>query len=211
MINWIEWIGYLASALVAFSLMVTKALKFRIFNLLGCIAFIVYGGFIGAFPVILANSILLIINIYQLSKLFKIEEQFQLVSFSQNDNIVQKFITFYTKDIQNYFPTFNLDNTDATQLNFVVLRDISIANIFVITVDSNGNGTVKINYTVPQYRDFKVTKFIIEKEKKILIDKGVKRIVYQKIDNKNYLQFLQIMGFIPEIINNQKCWVKQLF
>jgi len=210
MTNWVEWIGYLASALVALSLMVTKALKFRIFNLLGCIAFIIYGAFISAFPVILANSILLIINIFQLIKLFKIEEQFQLVSFNQNDKIVEKFVDFFAKDIQNYFPSFTLEQNSQNQLNFLVLRDISIANIFIITVDDNGNAIVKINYTVPQYRDYKATKFIIEKEKKILIEKGVKKIVYEKIENENYLQFIQIIGFTQDVINNKKCWVKQL-
>lgn len=210
MINWIEWIGYLASALVALSLMVTKALKFRIFNLLGCIAFITYGIFIKAFPVILANSILLVINIYQLIKLYKIEEQFQLVSFDVNNKIVEKFVDFYSKDIQNYFPIFSLKKNNSTQLNFVVLRDIAIANIFIVNVHNNGNAIVQINYTVPQYRDHKVTKFILDTCNSILIENGIKKIIYQNISNKNYLHFLQIMGFTIEIIDNQNCWVKQV-
>ena len=210
MANWIEWIGYLASALVALSLIVTKAVKFRIFNLLGCITFITYGVFISAFPVILANSILLVINIFQLIKLYKIEEQFQLIPFNIDDKIVEKFLQFYTKDIQNYFPAFQLKQTNLKQLNYVVMRDISIANIFVVTIDNTGNAMVQINYTVPQYRDYKATKFIIEKEKKTLINNGVKTIVYEKVENKTYLQFLQIVGFTQEIINNNKCWVKHL-
>ena len=210
MINWIEWVGYLASALVAMSLMVTKAVKFRVFNLLGCIAFIIYGIFFKAFPVILANSILLVINIYQLVKLYNIEEQFQLITFNEDNKIVEKFVDFYAKDIQNYFPTFSFKQLTHHQLKFIVLRDVSIANIFVIEIDINGNAMVKINYTIPQYRDYKVTKFVIEKEKEMLLNKGVKKLVYETIENKNYLHFLQVIGFSQEMIYNKKCWTLQI-
>jgi hypothetical protein len=206
----IVWIGYLASAFLAYSLLVTNALKFRIFNILGCITFIVYGAFIGAFPIILANGILLGINVIQLYNLQKSKEQFQYVSIEQGDKIIEKFISFYQKDIASFFPKFQYEPTLQQQISFVVLRDATIANLFMATIDAVGNATVSINYTVPQYRDYKVGKFIFEQEKSYLTAKNIKQVVYETVANKNHLQFLQVMGFTQNNINNNKCWVKQL-
>jgi hypothetical protein len=84
-------LGYLASAFLAYSLIVTNAIKFRLLNILGCISFIIYGLVIGAFPVLVANTILLVINIYQLYKLYQSKEVFQLIGLEANNKIVDHF------------------------------------------------------------------------------------------------------------------------
>ena len=206
----VMWIGYLASIFLAYSLIVTNALKFRILNILGCLTFIIYGVLIPAFPVIVANGLLLFINIFQLHKFHQSNEQFQYVSIEQSDKIVDKFISFYKKDIEQFFPDFRYIPTLQQQISFVVLRDAAIANLFMATIDGNGNATVRINYTVPQYRDYKVGRFIFEKEKSFLIANSIKKVVYETVSNKNHLNFIQVMGFSQEFLNNTKCWTKSL-
>lgn len=65
----IELVGYLASILIAISLTMTDMFKLRIINSIGCLMFVIYGLNVGAYPVALANAIIIIINIYNLSKL----------------------------------------------------------------------------------------------------------------------------------------------
>src|SRR5688572_17319812 len=60
----IEGFGYLASLLLALSLMVNNDLRFRWLNSGGCVAFIIYGVLINAIPIILTNTGLLLINLY---------------------------------------------------------------------------------------------------------------------------------------------------
>lgn len=67
----IEWVGYAASAMIAISLVMTSLVKLRIINTIGCILFVIYGSIVGAYPVAVANAIIVIINIYQLYKLKK--------------------------------------------------------------------------------------------------------------------------------------------
>ncbi len=205
-----DWIGYVASAFLALSLVVTNSFKFRFFNTLGCLIFIIYGAFINAFPVILANSILLVINAYQLWKLTKIEEQFLFVPILPENRIVQKFLNYYSTDIKNYFPDFYFNSVKPNQISYVVLRDIAIANIFVAEVQENGNAIMKVNYTVPQYRDFKVTKFIIEREFSTLQKQGIKKLVYELVFNPSHLKFLKVIGFSKEIIGGKSCWIKNI-
>jgi hypothetical protein len=203
-------VGYIASIFLAISLIVNGAIKFRTLNMIGQITFIVYGVLINATPIIIANSVLLCINIYQLYRLYKSNEQFEYVPIQQHDKIVEKFLQFYAKDIALFFPNFKYQLTLQQHISFVVLRDASIANIFVATIDFAGNATVQINYTVPQYRDYKVGRFIFEQEKKYLVSNSIKQVVYTQVNNTSHLQFLQVMGFNIDVINNEKCWCKKL-
>jgi hypothetical protein len=203
-------VGYLASAFLAYSLVVNNALKFRYLNILGCLAFIIYGVLIEAFPVILANSILLLINIYQLIKLYNAREQFSFVPIKKGDLLIENFLLFHQKDIQSYFPEFAFSIAYQPCISFVVLRDTVIANIFIAKLDSDGNAWVQINYTVPQYRDFKVGKFIFDRGKDYLLQQGIQHIRYQKVSNKGHLHFLKVMGFTNELFEGNNCMSKHL-
>jgi len=55
-------VGYIASVLLAIALIVNNDLKFRWLSFFGNLCFISYGLVIGAFPIILTNTILLAIN-----------------------------------------------------------------------------------------------------------------------------------------------------
>lgn len=205
-----DLIGYAASAFLAVSLMVTGAFKFRTINMIGQITFIIYGVVIHAFPIIIANAVLLLINIYQLYKLLQSKEQFKYVPIQLSDKIIDNFLKFYDKDVKSYFPNFHYLPTLQQHISFVVLRDAAIANIFIATIDSKGNATVQINYTVPQYRDYKVGRFIFEQEKKYLLSNGVQQVVYTNVTNDNHLQFIKVMGFVQTEIDGKLCWTKKI-
>ena len=189
-------IGYLASALLAMSLIVSNAIKFRWLNLFGCLAFICYGLMIDAFPVIIANTILFCINVYQTIKLYTVKEVFEMVEITEENEFVSKFLNFYNSDIGLFFPDFDIKKMKHEKyIAFAVLRNLSIANIFFATINEEGNAIVKINYTVPKYRDYKVGRFIFERENEYLQQHSITQIIYQKVHNKNHLKFIKIMGF----------------
>jgi predicted metalloendopeptidase len=199
-------IGYLASAFLAFSLITVNAVKFRWLNIFGCISFIVYGVLIAAFPVILANVTLLGINIYQLVKMYRYQETFSLLPIHHDVDMMQKFLSFYKTDIQQYFPEFD-STIQKNTIHFFVLRDMMVANLFAAHIVENGIALVDLNYTIPQYRDFKIGTFIFIKEKEYLLQQGVRKIVYEKVHNKNHQKFLEVTGFKKEIIQHNTCFV----
>src|SRR5437763_16495185 len=109
----IQAFGYLASALLALSLLVNNDFKFRWLNMFGCLAFILYGVLIHAFPIILTNTLLLCINVFYLVKIYRTKEDFDLVEFDVDDKIIEKFLAYYAKDIHDYFPEFHLNEEGA--------------------------------------------------------------------------------------------------
>ncbi len=205
----IQVTGYLASVLLGLSLLVTNDLRFRWLNTGGCLAFIVYGILINAFPIILTNGVLFFINVFTLVKIYRRQEDFDLLEFKPDATLIQKFIRFYAADIEAYFPLFRLEESE-NDIRFVVLRDMVVANVFVATLLDDGTGFVKINYTVAKYRDYKVGRFIFEKEREYLLSKGIKRLVYTEVANQRHRDFLKHLGFQPETHNGNKALVKVL-
>lgn len=203
------WFGYLASLLLAIGLIINNDLKFRWLNTGGNIAFITYGILLHAMPVVLTNSLLLSINLFYLYKIYNRKELFELIEVNADNILVQRFLSFYNKDIADYFPGFSKEQMEGN-INFVVLRNLVIANIFSTRLLDDGNAEVIINYTVTKYRDFKVGPFIFEREKQFLQSKGIKKLVYTRVENNQHKQFLASMGFKEEMIAGQNCIVKIL-
>jgi hypothetical protein len=116
---------------------------------------------------------------------------------------------FYAKDIALYFPQYQLTE-GGNDIRFMVLRDMVVANVFVATLAPDGTGIVQFNYTVPQYRDYKVGRFIFEKERDFLLAKGIKKLVYNEVLNKGHKEFLKRMGFQQETTDGAMRYVKYL-
>ena len=203
------WFGYFASLCLILALIINNDLKFRWFNASGNIAFIIYAILLGTIPVLLTNLILFCINVFYLVKIYRKQENFDLLEFKGDEKLAQKFMEYYKKDMTLYFPRFNKSALQQN-LNFVVTRDLAIANMFSASLSANGDAFVELQYTLQKFRDYKVGSFIFEKEKDFLLAKGIKRMVYTQVDNKSHLNFLKVMGFTKEEIMGRDCLVKSV-
>ena len=73
-----EIIGYVASLLVAVSLMMRSILKLRVINLLGAAVFALYGLLIDAYPVAVMNLFIVLIDLYYLREFITAKGYFSL-------------------------------------------------------------------------------------------------------------------------------------
>ena len=67
----IEIFGYIGSALVVISMLMSSIVKLRVINILGSIISGTYAIICGAFPLVLMNACLIVINVYNLYKLLR--------------------------------------------------------------------------------------------------------------------------------------------
>ena len=67
----IEWVGYVASIMIAISLIMTDIVKLRVINSIGCILFAIYGFTVKAYPVGIINTFIFFVNSYYLYKFYK--------------------------------------------------------------------------------------------------------------------------------------------
>ncbi len=207
--QFVPYFGYLATLLLAIGLLVSTDLKFRWFNTGGNVSFIIYGVFLNAMPIILTNGILLTINIYYLYRIYNRKEFFELLEFESGGVMIDRFLAFYKKDIALHFPEFKREQLEG-KVNFVVLRDLVIANIFSAEVQKEGRAKIYINYTVPKYRDYKVGRFIFDKEKQHLLSKNIATVFYDKVASQKHKKFLKVIGFQKEILNGEESFSKKL-
>lgn len=207
--NLAPWFGYFATLLLAISLLVNNDLKFRWLNLGGCVAFIIYGVILNAVPIVLTNLLLLCINAYFLYQIYNHKELFEILASEHAGKLVEKFLFFYAPDIKKYFPNFEYKQIEGN-INFILLRDLVIANIFSAKKIDDGTAEVIIDYTTIKFRDYKAGRYFFEKEKKLLLSKGIKKLFYSTVDNQKHKKFLLKMGFRNEIINGKECLTKNL-
>ncbi len=66
--NYIEIVGYVASAFVLLSFVMKEMTKLRIVNIAGCGFFIAYGIMIPSWPVIITNAAIVCLNVFYLIK-----------------------------------------------------------------------------------------------------------------------------------------------
>ena len=64
----IELFGYLGSALVVFSMLMSSVVKLRLINTAGCVISGIYAFISGAIPIVVMNASIMAINIYKLIK-----------------------------------------------------------------------------------------------------------------------------------------------
>lgn len=189
----LEWIGYLASVLVLISLSLSSMLRLRTINLLGSAVFSFYGFAIGSLPVGIMNLVIVFSNLYYLRELFFRKDNFEIIKSDSDQEYIQKFLIYFKKDIQNYFPDFSLQNK-TNQMILMVTRNMNLAGLFIAT--ENGDSIeVELDYVTPQYRDYKTGKFIFEHFRNTLKEKKYKTILTNSVVPQQ-IKYLKKMGFV---------------
>lgn len=62
----IEIWGYISMFVVVFSMLQKDVKKLRVINTISCAMFVLYGVLIGAYPIVILNSIVIVINLWRL-------------------------------------------------------------------------------------------------------------------------------------------------
>ena len=187
-----EIIGYLASLLVAISLMMSAIVKLRIINLLGSLTFTIYGVLIDAWPVALMNAFIVFVNIYYLVKIYRDDQYFQLLRSTEESSYLDKFLEFYRDHIKTYQPEFSFEKS----YNYVVfvLSDMVPAGLVIGNLNDDGTLEMDLDFVIPSYRDFKIGRFLFEKNREELKQDGIQKIV-TPIGNEDHNSYLEKVGF----------------
>ena len=190
-----EIVGYIASVVIAISVMNTNVLRLRIFNLTGAALFTAYGLLIGAWPVFALNLFVVFVNCYHLYRIFRSNEYFKLLEVQPDSEYLRHFIAHHLADIRKDTPRFDYE-PGPNQLTLFVLRNTVPAGVFIGKLQHNGDLLVELDYVTPDYRDLKVGEFLLQEQLEYFRNKGVKCIV-SGAGSARHANYLKEMGFIP--------------
>lgn len=193
-INYIEVIGYIGSVLVAVSLMMKNIYYLRRINLIGAATFATYGLFLNAIPVFVLNGFIALVDIYYIWDAKRKKEYFTLLPIElSNSPLLNKFLIFYKKDINEFFPDFNIHKTDEDKI-FFILRNLIPVGLFAYKELAPTEILIELDYAIPDYRDLKNARFIYFAQSNHFSKQGYK-ILNAETNVPAHRKYLQKIGF----------------
>lgn len=172
--NWVEVVGYVASALVVFSLTRSRLLWLRTFGLAGSTVFLVYGLLIGSVPVVLTNLTIIGINVWHLWRITTGREEFSILEVDPGSAYLRRFLEFHRDDIAAAQPDFSGVREGDTVV--MLLRDM-VPTVVVIGRVRGTDFRVFLDYAIPRYRDFKLGKWFYDRRSDFFDRLGADTIV----------------------------------
>lgn len=204
-----ELVGYLASILVAVSLMMSKIVRLRIVNLLGAVTFAGYGVLIGSIPVAAVNAFIVLVNVWYLWGILRSDEFFRILPVRPDNEYLGAFLDFHEAEILRHQPHFEADSLKALpdrqpgpdrqrELTCLfVLRDLVPAGLLVGRTRPGGTLAIELDFVIPSYRDFKVGRYLFREQARHFIESGIRR-VSSRPGRPAHRAYLLRMGFQPE-------------
>lgn len=189
-----EIIGYVGSALVLLSFLMSSVLKLRIINSIGSFASLIYGLLVHTYPTVIMNGALLIINIVFIIKMFKSNDAriYHMHETDVKDNFLAYFIENHREDIAHFFKGFEFPSDKYNYAGMVYYKDTVIGIVLGI-MNEDKTLDVWLDYTCPEYRDFSAGKHVYKQ----FGDEGLKKIIF-KADPSGSIAYLEKMGFSKE-------------
>lgn len=192
---YLELLGYLASVLVAISLMMSSVLKLRLINLVGAIAFFIYGVLLGAYPIAAVNAVIIVVNLYFLYRIYTSKEYFKLLEVDSHSAYLRTFLNFYKADIERFIPDYRFAPSDE-QIIIFVLRDMIPAGLFIGQRNEHGEFRIFLDFVIPDYRDFKIGTYLYH-HSGFFQQHGIRKLMSTP-HNSVHARYLKRMGFREE-------------
>jgi hypothetical protein len=105
-----------------------------------------------------------------------------------------EFLAFHQNEMQTFFPGFSY-KPELNTVSFFVLRNMSVAGIFLAHREEGDVLKVGLDYVIPEYRDYKNGRYVYHRLAIFFEMAGYKKIVVES-KSKKYEKYLQKMGFV---------------
>ncbi len=185
----IELVGYLGSALVLVSFLMTSVFKLRVVNTVGSVIFAIYALIIHSYPTALMNACLVAINVHFLWKMMHTRKDYEIVPVNPKDRYLAHFIQTHRVDIDECFPGLKVDTARANFALFVNCEQKPIA--VLLGTENEGVLDIQLDYSTPEYRDFSVGNYLFDKLK----DERIRKLTYNGPMTDAHRVYLTKMGF----------------
>ena len=193
----IEAFGYLGSALVLVSFLMSSVVKLRVVNTVGSMIFAIYALIIRSYPTAVMNLCLVAINLRFLWKLRRQDPSYRLLSLKPEEGYVQDFLRSCKEDIARCFPQRRPEETEPNRA-YMVFHGAEPAGI-LLGREEDGVLDVGLDYSTQAYRDCSVGAFLLENLPRPL------KLRYGDAEAE-HLSYLQKLGFAEK----DGVWEKQL-
>ena len=182
---YLELFGYIGTALVILSMIMTSVVKLRVFNICGSVISLTYAILSIAFPVAVLNLVLIVINTMQLIHHYRAKRSLRYVMVDKDDGFLALIIEHYNSDLYDFFPNAKFEGDI-----FIVFSGVTVVGVLAGT--QNGNTMdIHVDYAAPGYRNYSIASFLFP----ILKSRGVDGVCTDKAANNSHRRYLKGIGF----------------
>ena len=176
--DWLDLVGWGGSALLVFSLLQARVLRFRTLNTIGCAVLIFFNASIGVWPMVAMNVVLGSINIWFILKLRRErhdEAAFEVLGVGLRDDYLRHVLRTHEADILRYQPDFTWDPDPGLDLAYIVVRGDETVGVVLLRREGDV-ARILLDYVTPRYRDFTPGEFVWRRSG-LLGDLGVRHVM----------------------------------
>ena len=185
----VELIGYLGSALVVVSMLMTSVVRLRVINLVGSVIFTCYALIIRSYPTAAMNLFLVGINIFHLVRLLKSKKHYDLIRTDAKDGYFAWLLDTSMEDIRQWFPGFAPEECRA-DISYLVCCDRNPAGLFLARAAGEREIEVLLDYTTPVYRDASAGTYLHEQLRQL----GYRTVTF-KGNAPKHVEYMEKIGY----------------
>jgi hypothetical protein len=177
--SWLDVLGWSGSALLIYSLMQARVLRFRVLNLVACLVLVVFNGVLEIWPMVAMNVALSAINLYFIRKLVAArhdEKSFQVLEVGPNDEYLRHVLRVHGGDILKHQPDLVWDGAATGRRAYLVQHGDETVGVVLAHEAGDGVLQMELDYVTPRFRDFSPGEFVWRRSA-LLHDEGVTRVI----------------------------------
>ena len=176
---WLDITGWLGSALLIYSVMQARVLRFRVLNLAASAILAGFNWALGIWPMVAMNVALCAINLWHIRKLVATrhdEAAYEVLEVGPQDEYLRHVLRVHEADIRRYQPDFLWDPAAEGAAAFLVQREDETVGVVLVRDGGAGTAQVVLDYVTPRYRDFSPGEFVWRRSH-VLRDRGFSRVL----------------------------------
>ena len=176
--HWLDVLGWGGSALLVYSLLQSRVLRFRVLNLAACVILVAFNALVEVWPMVGMNLVLSAINIWFIARMLRDrhdEAAFEVLRVRPDDEYLRHTLRVHGGDIAAFQPDLAWDPAGAGNLAYLVQRGDETVGVVLLHADGD-TARVLLDYVTPRYRDFSPGEFVWRRSG-LLTEEGFRRVV----------------------------------
>jgi hypothetical protein len=177
--GWLDIVGWAGSALLIFSLLQARVLRFRLLNLVACIVLVIFNGALGVWPMVAMNVVLSGINVWFIRRLLSERHSdiaFEVIEVGPLDAYLWHTLRVHADDIERFQPGFAWSHAAPGHTAYLVQRGDETVGVVLVRDAGDGVAQVELDYVTPRFRDFSPGEFVFRRSG-LFRDRGFRTVV----------------------------------
>lgn len=178
--DWLDALGWVGSALLVFSLLQSRILRFRVLNTVASLLLVLFNALIEVWPMVAMNVVLAGINLFFIRRLLldrHDETAYDVLEVGLTDAYLQHFLRVHGDDIRRHFPAADWAKpSPEDRAAFLVEKGDETVGVVLVRDAGEGVAQVEVDYVTPRFRDFTPGEFVYRRSG-LFRDRGFRQVV----------------------------------